>query len=130
MLWSSGKAVEAAMAPRRGYVTAVAVRVLSPLAMRPCHGLLALALARCRGATVTSLPKSSSGPHREQGAMAQPAVPRAAALNRPLVLHRQQSRGIFKPWKNSLSEDSLTEGCHIQAPQHRPVRLALVQKVL
>ena len=49
------------------------------------------------------------------------AHPRATALSRPLWTHRQQHRCIWKPWKNSGSQDDLTDECHLQAPQHRPV---------
>jgi hypothetical protein len=49
------------------------------------------------------------------------AHPRATALSRPLWAQRQQHRSFWKPWKNSGSQDDLTDECHLQAPQHRPV---------
>ena len=50
-------------------------------------------------------------------------APRRAALARHalLVAHRQQCRSVWKPWKRA-EEDELVDACHIEAPQHRPVR--------
>ena len=44
----------------------------------------------------------------------------ARVVSRSLWRLRPQNRGVWKPWKRA-QEDELTEGCHIQAPQHRPV---------